>query len=88
MGKKTCSVKITYTYVRTDVRPPLHESRQEIRISSIREFLAVNRMATQTFRDKKTTENRSTSFFLDEILMSTLRWVTEERAKTKDKIQR
>ena len=53
MGKKTCSVKITYTYVRTDVRPPLHESRQEVRISSTREVLAVNRMATQTFREKK-----------------------------------
>ena len=53
MGKKTCSVKITYTYVRTDVRPPLHESRQEVRISSTRAFLAVNRMATQTFREKK-----------------------------------
>ena len=53
MGKKICSVKITYTYVRTDVRSPLHESRQEIRISSTRAFLAVNRMATQTFREKK-----------------------------------
>ena len=53
MGKKTCSVKITYTYVRTDVRPPLHESQQEVRISSTRAFLAVNRMATQTFREKK-----------------------------------
>ena len=53
MGKKTCSVKITYTYVRTDVRQPLHESRQEVRISSTRAFLAVNRMATQTFREKK-----------------------------------
>ena len=53
MGKKTCSVKITYTYVRTDLRPPLHESRQEVRISSTRAFLAVNRMATQTFREKK-----------------------------------
>ena len=53
MGKKTCSVKITYTYVRTEVRPPLHESRQEVRISSTRAFLAVNRMATQTFREKK-----------------------------------
>ena len=53
MGKKTCSVKITYTYLLTDVRPPLHESRQEVRISSTRAFLAVNRMATQTFREKK-----------------------------------
>ena len=53
MGKKICSVKIPYTYVRTDVRSPLHESRQEIRISSTRAFLAVNRMATQTFREKK-----------------------------------
>ena len=53
MGKKTCSGKITYTYVRTDVRPPLHESRQEVRISSTRALLAVNRMATQTFREKK-----------------------------------
>ena len=53
MGKKTCSVKITYTYVRTDVRPLLHESRQEVRISSTRAVLAVNRMATQTFREKK-----------------------------------
>ena len=65
MGKKTCSVKITYTYVRTDVRPPLHESRQEIRISSIRAFLAVNRMATQTFREKKRQQIGVFFFFLD-----------------------
>ena len=42
MGKKICSVKITYTYVRTDVRSPLHESRQEIRISSTRAFLVLS----------------------------------------------
>ena len=65
MGKKTCSVKITYTYVRTDVRQPLHESRQEVRISSTRAFLAVNRMATQTFREKKRQQIGVFFFFLD-----------------------
>ena len=53
MGEKNCSDKIRYTHVRTDVRPPFHESRQEIRISSTRAFFEVNRMATQTFREKK-----------------------------------
>ena len=65
MGKKTCSVKITYTYVRTDVRPPLHESRQEVRISSTRAFLAVNHMATQTFREKKRQQIGVFFFFFD-----------------------
>ena len=63
MGKKNCSVKITYTYVRTDVRSPLHDSRQEMRISSTRAFLAVNPMATQTFREKKRQQIEVCLFF-------------------------
>ena len=59
----------------TNIRPPLHVSRGEILHVKHPHVSAVNRLATRTFREERTTK---LVLSFDSILMSTLTWITEK----------
>ena len=56
------------------VRPPLHVSQIEILHFKDLHFSVINRIATQTFREKTTTRKPILSFKL----IFTLTWITEK----------
>ena len=68
----------------TNIRPPLHVSRGEILHVKHPHVSAVNRLATRTFREEKTSNNKAGSFFrLDFNVYTDVD--NRERAKARDK---
>ena len=67
----------------TNIRPPLHVSRGEILHVKHPHVSAVNRLATRTFREEKTSNNKAGSFFrLDFNVYTDVD--NRERARAKD----
>ena len=85
--RKFGSEKVVRTYgVRPSVRPPLHVSRDEILHFKHTRVLALNRIASQTFRDKNN-NSKSDSFFPLNLNVY-IDMDNRERARARDKKQR
>ena len=81
------SEKVVRTYgVRPSVRPPLHVGRDEILHFKHTRVLALNRIASQTFRDKNN-NSKSDSFFPLNLNVY-IDMDNRERARARDKKQR